>query len=145
MRPEGQLQSIQYGGSSFLLDIPQLLFVLCFYDIYPYQQNLPERCFGWQNTPSYLYFAQSRRHSSSDQLSKPSRLDHFLYSLMRTSMAAFTHPRTTRSLQTGPPAQYIYRHTYNQAYHSYKFNSKKQLKTNLLIVKSNIIKNKKLS
>ena len=37
MWPQSQLQSIQYGGSSFLLDIIWLSFVLCFQDACPYQ------------------------------------------------------------------------------------------------------------
>ena len=40
IRSESQLQSIQYGGISFFLDIIWLPFVLCFQDVYPYQQSL---------------------------------------------------------------------------------------------------------
>ena len=40
IRPESQLQSIQCGGSSFLLDISQLPFVLYVHNAYSYQQNI---------------------------------------------------------------------------------------------------------
>ena len=40
IRPKSQLQSIQYGGISFLLDIIWLPFVLCFQDVCPYQWSL---------------------------------------------------------------------------------------------------------
>ena len=51
------------------------------------------------------------RHSSSDHLPKPSRLDPFLHSLMRTSMTVFTCPWTTRCPWIGPSAQYIHIYT----------------------------------
>ena len=37
MRLEDQLQCIQCGDNIFFLNISQLPFVLCFYDVYPYQ------------------------------------------------------------------------------------------------------------
>ena len=59
MRSESQLQSIQCSGSSFLLDISQLPFILCPPDIYPSQQNRLECCTVWQIRPFDLCFAQS--------------------------------------------------------------------------------------
>ena len=68
MWPKSQLQSIQCGGSSFLLDIIWLPSVLCFQDVCPYQQNLLECCPRWQTTLLDLGFAQPRRHSSLDHI-----------------------------------------------------------------------------
>ena len=45
MRPKGQLQSIQCGGSSFPLDISYLSSVLFLLDTYPHPWNGPERYF----------------------------------------------------------------------------------------------------
>ena len=58
---ESQLQSIQCGGSNFLLDISQFPFVLYLHDVYHYQQNLLEHCPRWQTIPLDLCFAQPRR------------------------------------------------------------------------------------
>ena len=68
IQPKNQLQSIQCGGNSFLLDIIWLSSILCFQDACPYQQNLLERCPGWQTTPLDLGFVQPRMYSSSDHL-----------------------------------------------------------------------------
>ena len=46
MRPESQLQSIQCGGSSFLLDISQFPFVLYVHDAHPYQQKFRQCYLG---------------------------------------------------------------------------------------------------
>ena len=56
MQPESQLQSIQCGGSSFLLDIFQLPFVLYVHKAYPHQQNVLERRLRQQNTLSDIHF-----------------------------------------------------------------------------------------
>ena len=68
IRPESQLQSIQCGGSSFLLDIIWLSSILCFQDACPYQQNLLECCPRQQTTPSNLGFAQLMMHSFLNHL-----------------------------------------------------------------------------
>ena len=66
MRPESQLQSIQCGSSSFLLDISQFSSVSYLLDVYAYQQNFLECCLGWRTTVSDLNFDQPRWHPSSN-------------------------------------------------------------------------------
>ena len=68
---EGQLQSIQCGGSIFFLDILGLLPILCFCNTYPYQQNFLERSLRRQTTSSDLGSGQLMRHSSLAHLPRP--------------------------------------------------------------------------
>jgi len=123
MQPESLLQSIQYGGSNFLLDIIWLPSVLCFKDACPYQHNLLEHCPGWQTTPSNLGFVQPMRHSSSD---------HLLGLLWPNLTSSFTNTDSYNSvlpilgllnvLGLGPLPN-IYIDTFYWAYHPYNNNN----------------------
>ena len=73
MWPESQLQSIQCGGSNFLLDISQSSYVSYLLDVYAYQQNFLDCCLGWRTTVSDLNFDQPRWHPSLDHFPRLSR------------------------------------------------------------------------
>ena len=110
MQPESQLQSIQCGGISFLLDISWLPFVLCFHDAYPYQQNL--RNVALDGRPHFWTSALLSRGGIPPRITFLDFYDQTppLHSLTQTPMTTFVHPRTTGCPQIGPLTQHIYRY-----------------------------------